>query len=193
MVGSCAGLTFRAVATHTQYEPNRWRQDTWCCVTMLRCITAFQLSRECTLIILTFHVQQQPWSWLSHLSELQQMQDEAGMGWGWGGITPADPRRDQPKTNRKLLTLSWVRPNHLNPLTHSVTPPSPKAGWCDLSICSQNDKGRRAEIGQSALPLLFSLISLLHFVTLMDLLTPTLPPVIPLLLSCPQLAGVLIA
>lgn len=96
-----------------------------------------------------------------------------------GGITPAGPRKDQPKTNRELLTLSWVRPNHLNLLTHSVTPPSPKACWCDLSICSQNDKGGRTWIGQSSLPPLFSLISPLHFVTLMDLLTPTLPPMIP--------------
>lgn len=62
-------------------------------------------------------------------------------GWGVGGkITRADPRKDQPKTNRELLTLSWVRPNHLNLLTQSVPPPSPKACWCDLSICSQRSE-----------------------------------------------------
>lgn len=70
--------------------------------------------------------------------------DAGGRGrdgvWGGEQITPADPRKDQPKTNRELLTLSWVRPNHLNLLTHSVPPPSPNACWCDLSICSQRSE-----------------------------------------------------
>lgn len=48
-------------------------------------------------------------------------------GWGWGGVC-GDRREDQPKTNRELLTLSWVIPNRLNLLTHSVVCPPPPKG-----------------------------------------------------------------
>lgn len=58
-------------------------------------VSVYQLSHRCThthtLVILTFHIQQQPWSWLSHLSEWAAA--DAGTGWdemGWGGGWRAD-------------------------------------------------------------------------------------------------------
>lgn len=44
-------------------------------------------------------------------------------GWDWeGGHTQVDRKKDQLKTTRELLTLSWVRPNRLNLLTHYPAP-----------------------------------------------------------------------
>lgn len=92
--------------------------------------------------ILTFHIQPQPRSWLSHLSERHLMRVGQGKDKANFFIIALTERRwDQPKSNRELLTLSWVRPNHLNSLTHSAAPPN--TCWCDFDICSH-----RGEEGQ---------------------------------------------
>lgn len=168
MPASRAMFTLRARwATRSKCEPARWRSSAPCCVTMLHCVTisqlAFPLSLSPSLSLLHTHN-----SHFAHpatamklaltLERAAAAAADAGrtrQGRGRGGVC-GDRREDQPKTNRELLTLSWVIPNRLNLLTHSVVcPPPPKGRLVGVTSASapkrdwgDEEKGTRK--GQSS-------------------------------------------
>lgn len=72
---------------------------------------------------------------------------QRGVCGGRGG----DRREDQPKTNTELLTLSWVRPNRLNLLRHSVIPSERPDGVTSTSAprgVKKCTRGREKETNQ---------------------------------------------
>lgn len=206
MPASCAGLTFQS-GSHpiwAQYEPTRWKYGTHtrCCVMTLRCVTISQLSRLYgTLIILSFHIQQQPWSWLSRSSERQQMWDDETETWlGMGGLNQTGWSKGESAGGKQRASdIKLAKTQSLKPFnTLSAPTPNLKACWCDLSICSQRGgkrEGGTRNLGRSVYSFfpLFSHFYTAFLVTLIDPPPVPKPKYTPYSPSCPQLAGVLIA